>query len=494
MSQRQMGAPRGGQLLRAQNAREAQRRVDEYKRDELVKFKNLDTMLQGNARCEGRAEAARRDRESKARAQEDGTMEGLYRQHKQAMYESKTAEEDARIAAFLQKQQQDLERDERLVQRVRQDSDELRQLQEKLNMAEVSMMRKLQLQEKKVVQAQQAAYDSALDAQVEKTRLQQCAAEEAKEQRRREEQVLGAAILTEQMEERHAAQRAQKKEFERERSAVDEIVRKIHEEDHEELVRKKHKQEATKKYIREFMLDREKMRTAQRAAQQAEEDEIRAYNDAVAARQAGLAAKEKAKADEAARVLAEIVKKKEAEERARAQLEDLINKLHFEEEQKKLRDAKKAKEEAQAKARLEMLRANDYQLQLKAQRRQKEAEIEEENTRRMLQKFAEDEKAEKEGELRRQKQMAEFKAEVEGLAAYKRGLYDAQKAAELEEYARFQAEEDKRQAIIESERKRLLLEHAVRLMEFLPKGTLQRPEDLEMLVSVLMEGGGGQTS
>jgi hypothetical protein len=97
------------------------------------------------------------------------------------------------------------------------------------------------------------------------------------------------------MEERHAAQRAQKKEFERERAAVDEIVRKIHEEDHAELVRKKQKQEATKKYIREFMLDREKMRMAQRAAQQAEEDEIRAYNDAVAARQAGLAAKEKAK-------------------------------------------------------------------------------------------------------------------------------------------------------------------------------------------------------
>jgi hypothetical protein len=103
----------------------------------LFRFKNLDTMLQGNARCEGRADAARRDREAKARAQEDETMEGLYRQHKQAMYESKTAEEDARIAAFLQKQQQDLERDERLVQRVRQDSDELRQLQEKLNMAEV---------------------------------------------------------------------------------------------------------------------------------------------------------------------------------------------------------------------------------------------------------------------------------------------------------------------------------------------------------------------
>ena len=70
-----------------------------------------------------------------------------------------------------------------------------------------------------------------------------------------------------QMEERHAAQRAQKKEFERERAAVDEIVRKIHEEDHEQLVRKKQKQEATKKYIREFMMDREKMRTAQRAAQ-----------------------------------------------------------------------------------------------------------------------------------------------------------------------------------------------------------------------------------
>jgi hypothetical protein len=50
-------------------------------------------MLQGNARCEGRAEAARRDREGKARHQEEDTMEGLYRQHKEHMYETKTAEE-----------------------------------------------------------------------------------------------------------------------------------------------------------------------------------------------------------------------------------------------------------------------------------------------------------------------------------------------------------------------------------------------------------------
>jgi hypothetical protein len=91
-------------------------------------------------------------------------------------------------------------------------------------------------------------------------------------------------------------------------------------------------------------------------------------------------------------VLAAIVKKKEAEERQRQQLEELINKLHFEEAQKKQRDAKKAKEAKLAAARLEMLRANDYQLQLKAQRRQKETEVEEENNRRMLQKFAEDDK------------------------------------------------------------------------------------------------------
>jgi hypothetical protein len=49
--------------------------------------------------------------------------------------------QDARIAAFLQQKQQHLERDERLVQRVRQDSDELRQLQEKLNMAEVRRLK-----------------------------------------------------------------------------------------------------------------------------------------------------------------------------------------------------------------------------------------------------------------------------------------------------------------------------------------------------------------
>jgi hypothetical protein len=65
--------------------------------------------------------------------------------------------------------------------------------------AQVSMMRKLQLEEKKVVQAQAKQYNNAMDAQVEHARLQQCAAEDAKEHRRREEQVMGSAILVEQV-------------------------------------------------------------------------------------------------------------------------------------------------------------------------------------------------------------------------------------------------------------------------------------------------------
>lgn len=58
---------------------------------------------------------------------------------------------------------------------------------------------------------------------------------------------------------------------------------------------------------------------------------------------------------------------------------------------------------------------------------------------------------------------------------------------QLQEYMQFQEEERQRQEIIEEERRRMLQEYAVKLMDHLPKGTLQKQSDLDMLVELLGE-------
>lgn len=59
------------------------------------------------------------------------------------------------------------------------------------------------------------------------------------------------------MEERKEQQRLARLEYEREKALVDDIVRKIEEEDRLESEAKRRKQEETKEYIRKFLQDQE---------------------------------------------------------------------------------------------------------------------------------------------------------------------------------------------------------------------------------------------
>eukprot|EP00961_Rhodomonas_salina_P033216 447219-Rhodomonas_salina.1 len=87
--------------------------------------------------------------------------------------------------------------------------------------------------------------------------------------------------------------------------------------------------------------------------------------------------------------------------------------------------------------------------------KQQEAE-EEEFRKRMLEKFAEDERLEQMNAQKRRMRQMEHKREVERLLDERRAMYEAEKEAELDE----QREEEKRAAalrdLIEQERRRIL--------------------------------------
>lgn len=70
------------------------------------------------------------------------------------------------------------------------------------------------------------------------------------------------------------------------------------------------------------------------------------------------ASKQAAKAEAADRVLAKMTREKEEEMRKREELEDLINRLHFEEQEKKFREQRRLRDEQQERARKEMLQVS----------------------------------------------------------------------------------------------------------------------------------------
>lgn len=431
-----------------------------------------------------KTEGVRREKEARERAAEERQLQGLYRSHKDRELKARWAAEEEAIVGALEARKKEAEKHEKLVQKVSEESEELRELKEKLRAAEVNFERKLQQEEKLMIDERNGQYDAALDSLMEHNRVKAVFQEEQQQLAKRATRSKARVVLEEQMQEKVQQQAEAAAEYAKERAHVDAIVARIKEEDDAEARRKAQKVLETKEWVGKFLAMREDLREAERRRLREEEEEIARFAAEIARRQQeaeGLAA---AKQEEADRILARLSAEKEENDRRREEMEELINRLYFEEQEEKHRQAEANKRAAAEASRLEMMQANEYQRALKAQRKEQEMAEEEEFSRRMLEKFAEDDRVEQMNAQRRRMKMAEHKREVERLAAVKTAMYEEQMSREMEEQeGRIKQEEFKAQ-IVEMERQRLLAEHAARLKDYLPKGVIAVPADLELINTI----------
>lgn len=115
-------------------------------------------------------------------------------------------------------------------------------------------------------------------------------------------------------------------------------------------------------------------------------------------------------------------------------------------------------------------------------REAREAAEEEAFRQRMMEQLAESDRIEQMKATERRIQVQRHREAVARLWAEKQEREVAEKAAEEAELARQKAEEERRKAIIEAERRRLLRE-AADLVDYLPKGVIQKIEDLQLMES-----------
>jgi len=285
-------------------------------------------------------------------------------------------------------------------------------------------------------------------------------------------------VLQKQIRERQAELEEAKRQTERDRHMVDDIVRRINTEDEADYRKKKDMQAATAKVIRDYEEQRRREVAAAKAKAKAEEDAILAYNKSVEARGEGIAAKKQAKKDEEDRILAKIVEETERKRKAEEEFNNLRDMLWEEElEAKRAADAK-SRADKQIRMKHEMMEANESILKIKAELKIKEAENEARMLAIMRKKFAEDEAKERAEEEARKATKAHHISLIEQQKLQKKSMYEAERNQELVVAEEAMRREEYRKMVIQEARKRLLEEHAARLRGFLPSGTLA-PEEYE---------------
>lgn len=382
------------------------------------------------------------------------------------------------LAGELERRQAERERKEREVQRICGESEELKELELKLKVAYMNKERAAQHEERILQQRRHQLREHAIDDQMECDRRAAMRTESEKSSSKKVVLLRQKAALQEQMADRLKLAEEARLEADRDRELVEEVVKKIVDEDYGEAVERAKRKNECRALIKQYEAQRRAELVEAKEQAAFEDAQIRQHADALAARESELyrlKAEKKAR-DKAAfeRIVAE-TEKHRAEEEELDQLRDL---LWEEEMEAQRRKEERDREEKRQQSKRDMARANEEMLAAKQVQRESERKEEQRLVETMQRKFADDERNERLMGERRAENKIKYIEAVKIQKLERAAVYEQAKQTEINENANALRAEEYRLKVVQEARRRLLEEHAEDLQGFLPKGTIQPDDDI----------------
>ncbi|XP_062845461.1 meiosis-specific nuclear structural protein 1 [Trichomycterus rosablanca] len=456
----------------------AEFRRQEEKRENHSRHVAAEKQIKANLKNEERLERLRCLRQIQEEEYERQVEEAYLKAEQEKVYREKLLEQEERMAKELARINSEKLRDEKMRQYIKENSLELRELETKLKSAYVNRERAAQIAEKEVVKYETMREQAEVAHKLKREQEKAAVEKEKQEQRRYEEAVRYQQELEQQLVEKEKKRQEAYEEFIKEKLMVDEIVRKIYEEDQMVHQLRLEKITATQRYIEKFKKQQAEWRRIEREKTEEENMRILEYAKYQERREEDRMTSVR-KREQAKENLHKLLTEKiEIEHKQREEMERIREELYLEEQAEAARQKEIEEMERRIRQRLEMQQTCREQLAFKQLRRQAEKEEEEAFRQTMLAKFAEDDRIEQMNAQKRRMKQQEHKRAVEKLIEERRQKHLADKEREAEEKALEQEREAMRRQIIEEERQKLLKLHATKLLGYLPKGIF-REDDLE---------------
>ncbi|KAJ3051021.1 mannosyl-oligosaccharide alpha-1,2-mannosidase [Rhizophlyctis rosea] len=449
-------------------------------REALVKQLNNDAVFRKNLDSDDRVENKRRLRSLREREEEERRREELLEQaSRRHIKQTQQAREESLVHQVEQIRLAQL-RDEKMRQSIRESSTELRELEKKLNYAYMNKERALQKEQKKLVAEEEKAREAILISEMNARLALEHQTALQKERETYEKSLEYHQALHDQLAEAEARRQAEFEQFLREKQMVDEVVRKIFEEDARESRHRLEKQHETKQFIEDFMREREEWRQKERDRQEGETRKIEEYARMQREREEELAKVKRSVQSERDVIYDKLAAEVERQERQKAELEQLRIELYQEEQEEAARQRDRELLEARIRKRLELIDAYREQILEKRFRAMQEKEAEEEFRQKMLAQYQHETNLALLSDARRGQKQLEHRRAVDQLVEQRRQMMKEQLEREVAE-GRYEEELQRyREEVVEVERQRMLREHVGGLVGFLPKGVLRDEKDLDL--------------
>ncbi|KAL0479833.1 meiosis-specific nuclear structural protein mns1 [Acrasis kona] len=462
------------------------RRQEEAFKNSLKQSLHNDVINAGYQNSEKAVERLRQKNRLDAYSKAVSEEENILREQKGKILRDTLAEQESRIADEIERRNIENVRQQKTIQKIREESEELRDLESKLKSAYLNLEREAQIREKQQIQQRDAVNEKLIAEEMERKRVDLSKQLQDVEQQRKEQALQAKRVLQDQIIQKEQERELAYQEFLKEKQLVDGIVERVQMQEQQEIEDRMRKRIDTQNYINSYLEDREDFKRREKELIEAENRRIAEYQQEVKARDDEENVRRQMIQEKKNKILEMQSRELELKRREMEEMEQLLNELHIEEQEEKQRQLEEQRVNKKLRDRDDMMRANEEQMYNKQLRIEQQKREEEVFRQLMARQFEEDERVAQMTAQKRRMKTQEFKRDVEALIEERARMRELQLEHERNELLREEDDKKRKNDIVEQERRKLIQEHVARIIKYLPKGVLTKndlallPEDVRL--------------
>ena len=359
------------------------------------------------------------------------------------------------------------------------DSPEIKELRDAIEHAKLNQVLARQMNQNLLLRQQKLMKE----AEEEELVLQEIENEKKRkreeEEKKKQEFLKNREINLQQIRDKKLIQEEAEREYERDKKLGEEMLKKLLDREIAEMKENERKKEINKIYMQNAFKERELLKQKEKEKERKQDEDIKKYYEEVAKREKDLL-KKKDDLQKQKDLIFNKLCDEEAKRKAEQDYWDNVRAdLHVEQDIQKTKQKQKEEEEKRQKLREDVMNSALAQMKYKALKKKEEEENDEKFRQKLMEKYAQDEKLEKEKQEKQKQQLIDIQNEIQKQRELKYLQYQKQKEQELNEIKKIKEEEDARRYIIEQEKIRLLRENEELLKKYYPTGYYKAKESLK---------------
>ncbi|KAL0221175.1 hypothetical protein RCL1_001029 [Eukaryota sp. TZLM3-RCL] len=471
------------------NRRVQQSREQELKEKSYSSYVSSHFGTIAQASSDDRTDFLRRTRKQQQIEQEKQLLCTIQEAERKRIYHEKLKQQEELLALEFAREKRREEADALNRLKIRQESEELRELEAKLKQAAIVQeiadqieLRKLSVEEQRRQEEQEAEI-------LKQKALEQREREREEELRLRIAEIEHKSHLASQIAHKHEHFRADElKQIEEENKMVQEIMERIYREDAVSRQIEERKQVEMQHFLQQHSAQVKERRALELQREMEEEQRRQDYLRSVEEAEARRLAQKKQEAAMYDELVAKLAEDATRRQKEREDYLDAVQLLREEEAAAAARQEELELLEKTIQRRREMRETLEEARLAKLRREELERQEEERITRLMVQRFKEEEARERRSQ--EQRRIAELKhfEEMALLQRKKAELVEQERLRLLEEQNKARLREEEKRRIIAEERQSLIAKHAhILARASLPKGTFKNEQEKEFALSLVSD-------